>query len=137
MPKKTSTVHRSYISHSNIYLPISICIVSRSGLSFPHSSTLHRPIQSPIQSTAQTVQSSLPITIQTNPYPNESLSDAAFHFEFYQSIHLHRILHGQLLRKGFDEAHDDHVSRLLFGQPPAHQVKELIFTHLRDGSFMF
>ena len=57
----------------------------------------------------------------------------AFHLQFDEPIHLHRILHRQLLHERFDEAAHDHRARLRLGQPAAGEIEELLLPDFGDA----
>src|ERR687897_168463 len=62
----------------------------------------------------------------------ERLANRSFHVELDEPAQLDRVLHRQRLHDRLDEAVDDHGRRLLLGEPPAHQIEDLVLTDLRD-----
>ena len=64
------------------------------------------------------------------------LAHAAGHLQLDQAVQLNRVLHGEFPGDRLDEAvHDQRVGLGLI-QTTAHQVEELVVTHLRDGRLM-
>src|SRR5690606_37141047 len=63
-------------------------------------------------------------------FDNRASANAALHLQLDQSVQLDRVLQRQLPRDRLDEAAHHHRRRLLLGQPPAHQVEELLLADL-------
>src|SRR5690606_13439202 len=63
---------------------------------------------------------------------NAASAAAALHLQLDQSVQLDGLLQRQLPRDRLDEPAHHHRRRLLLGQPPAHQVEELLLADLRD-----
>src|SRR5436305_1664910 len=62
-----------------------------------------------------------------------ALANRALHLQLDQPVHLHRVLHLELLGDRLDEAVDDQLRSLVLGNPVRHQVEELILAHLLGG----
>src|SRR3954449_2512485 len=62
-----------------------------------------------------------------------ALANGALHLQLDQAVHLHRVLHRELLDDRLDEAVDDQLGGLLLAQPVGHEVEELLLADLRDG----
>src|SRR5215210_404267 len=60
-------------------------------------------------------------------------ANRALHLQLDQAVHLHRVLHRQLLGDRLDEAIDDHLGGLLLVQPVGLEVEDLLLADLRDG----
>src|SRR3954462_474792 len=63
-------------------------------------------------------------------------ANGALHLELDEAVHLHRVLHRQLLDDRLDEAVDDQLAGLLLGHPARHQVEELLLADLGDAGLM-
>src|SRR5437899_3312648 len=59
-------------------------------------------------------------------------ADRALHLEFYEAVHLDRVLHRQLLDDRLDEAVDDELAGLLLVDPVGLEVEELLLADLGD-----
>src|SRR5262249_46372747 len=64
------------------------------------------------------------------------LTDTAFHLELDEAVHFDRVLHRKFFSERFNEAHNDHLRCLSFGQTAAHEVEQLILGHLGYRCFM-
>src|SRR5437870_1516168 len=61
------------------------------------------------------------------------LAHTAGHLQLDQAVELNRVLHREFLGDRLNEAVDDQRIRFGLIQATAHQVEELVVTHLRDG----
>src|SRR3954447_9674493 len=61
-----------------------------------------------------------------------SSANGALHLELDEAVHLHRVLHRELLDDRLDEAVDDELSGLVLRDAAGHQVEELLLADLRD-----
>src|ERR671920_911334 len=59
------------------------------------------------------------------------LANGALHLQLDEAVHLHRVLHRQLLDDRLDEAVDDQLGGLLLVDAVRHQVEELLLADLR------
>src|SRR5258706_16311817 len=64
------------------------------------------------------------------------LAYTAGHLQLDQAVQLNRVLHGEFLCDGLNEAVDDQGVGLGLIQAAAHQVEELVVTDLRDGGLV-
>src|SRR3954465_10396150 len=62
-----------------------------------------------------------------------SSANGALHLELDEAVHLHRVLHRELLDDRLDEAVDDQLAGLGLRDAARHQVEELLLADLRDG----
>ena len=71
------------------------------------------------------------------------LSDASFHLQCDQTIHLDGIFHRQFFDERLDETGDDHCRGFLFAESAGHEIEELLladFAHrslMTDGDIVF
>src|SRR5919202_5527568 len=54
------------------------------------------------------------------------LANASFHLQLDEPVHLHRVLHRQLLDDRLDEAVDDQLRRLVLGDAVGNEVEKLL-----------
>src|SRR5919108_519347 len=62
-----------------------------------------------------------------------ALANGALHLQLDQAVHLHRVLHRELLDDRLDEAVDDQLRGLVLGETVRHEVEKLLLADLRDG----
>src|SRR4051794_2956621 len=60
-----------------------------------------------------------------------SSANGALHLELDEAVHLHRVLHRELLYDRLDEAVDDQLAGLVLRDSAGHQVEELLLADLR------
>src|ERR687888_1085972 len=59
-------------------------------------------------------------------------ANRALHLQLDQPVHLHGVLHRQLLDDRLDESVDDELAGLVLGDAVGHEVEELLLADLRD-----
>jgi hypothetical protein len=64
------------------------------------------------------------------------LSDRAFHLKLDQAVHFDGIFHRKFPDERLNEAGDNHRDGLLLAHASAHQVEQLLFSDLGDGSLV-